>query len=178
MPTVFTHPIVPLALTLGLGQNFISRRLLFAGMVASVLPDLDIVAFRIGLPYAAEFGHRGFSHSLVFALSGAVMGGLMFYLLDFTFQRSFLFLFAAIASHGILDACTNGGPGVAFFWPFSNERYFTPVPFIQVSPLGISRFLSLKGLEVLRSEVLWVWAPFMGSAAISAVSRRLALMRQ
>jgi inner membrane protein len=29
-----------------------------------------------------------------------------------------------MASHGVLDALTNGGHGIAFFSPFLNERYF------------------------------------------------------
>jgi inner membrane protein len=33
----------------------------------------------------------------------------------------------ATASHGILDAFTNGGLGVAFFAPFDKTRYFFPV---------------------------------------------------
>lgn len=174
MPTILTHPAVPLALALGLGRNTVSHRLLFAGIAASVLPDLDVIAFRIGVPYAAEFGHRGFSHSLTCALFVAVTGALLFRWLGTTFQRSFLFLFVAVASHSILDACTNGGLGIAFLWPWTHERYFAPVQFIQVSPLSISRFLSIKGVAVLQSEFLWVWFPFLGIAAAMAFSRRLA----
>jgi len=56
VPTLITHPAVPLALGLVLGREAIPARLLLAGVVASVLPDLDVVAFRLGVPYAAEFG--------------------------------------------------------------------------------------------------------------------------
>jgi inner membrane protein len=83
-----------------------------------------------------------------------------------------VFLFAAAASHGILDALTNGGMGVAFWWPWSGERYFFPEQMIEVSPLGIYRFLSLKGLSVLWSEVLWVWLPLFGCAALLSMFRR------
>lgn len=67
MPPVFTHPAVPLAIGVGLGRGAVSGRLLACGVIGSVLPDLDVLAFRFGIPYAAEFGHRGVSHSLALA---------------------------------------------------------------------------------------------------------------
>ena len=33
----------------------------------SVLPDVDFVAFMVGIPYPHPFGHRGMTHSLLFA---------------------------------------------------------------------------------------------------------------
>jgi inner membrane protein len=71
----------------------------------------------------------------------------------------FAFFFGATASHGVLDALTNGGLGVAFFAPFSNTRYFFPWQPIEVSPLGIEPFLSSRGVEVMVSEFKWVWIP-------------------
>jgi inner membrane protein len=172
LPTILTHPAVPLALAWGLGQNVISKRLLAAGIVASVVPDLDVLAFRLGIPYAAEFGHRGFSHSLLLALIVALVGASLARTLHSTFQRSFWFLFVAMASHGILDAFTNGGLGIAFLWPFSGERFFAPFHPIEVAPLGLSRFLSSRGVAVLWSEVLWVWLPLFGAAAVAVASRQ------
>jgi inner membrane protein len=63
------------------------------------------------------------------------------------------------ASHGVLDAFTNGGLGIAFLWPWSAHRYFFPIQMIEVSPLGLRPFLSAWGLNVLLSELLWVWIP-------------------
>jgi inner membrane protein len=171
MPTIITHPAVPIAMAIGLGRGIFSSRLLLAGVVASVLPDLDVIAFRIGVPYAANFGHRGFSHSLLFALLAAIAGACLCRFLFSTFLRSFLFIFIAIASHGVLDALTSGGLGIAFLWPWSAERFFSPVRVIEVAPLGIARFFSHKGSVVLWSEFLWVWLPFMGLAISVAISR-------
>lgn len=159
MPTVFTHPAVPLALGLGLGRGLISRRLLVGGVIGSVLPDLDVAAFRFGIPYAAEFGHRGFSHSLLFALLVALLGACFCRSLRTSFLRALLFLFAAGGSHGLLDAFTNGGLGIALFWPWSDERFFAPVRVIEVSPLSLGAFLSARGVVVLQSELIWVWLP-------------------
>ena len=172
LPTILTHPAVPLALAWGLGQDVISKRLLAVGVVAAVVPDLDVLAFRLGIPYAADFGHRGFSHSLLLALIVALVGASLARSLHSTFKRSFWFLFVAMASHGILDAFTNGGLGVALLWPFSVERFFAPFHPIEVAPLGLSRFLSLRGIAVLWSEVLWVWLPLFAVAAVAVASRQ------
>jgi inner membrane protein len=74
-------------------------------------------------------------------------------------MRLLLFLFLATASHGVLDAMTTGGLGVAFFAPFDAGRYFLPWRPIEVSPLGVGRFLGARGVRVLASEALWVWLP-------------------
>ncbi|HEY6094185.1 MAG TPA: metal-dependent hydrolase [Gallionellaceae bacterium] len=172
MPTILTHPAVPIALYMGLGQKKISKQLLIAGCIASVLPDLDVVAFSLGVPYAAEFGHRGFSHSLVFALLIAIAGALLASkLLESIPTRAFWFIFVAAASHGLLDAFTNGGLGIAFLWPLTDQRFFAPFHPIEVAPLGLSRFLSERGVTVLWSEVLWVWLPLLCMAAVFATAR-------
>ncbi len=173
MPTILTHPVVPLALAMGLGRKTVSKNLVAAGIVASVLPDLDVLAFHAGIPYAAEFGHRGFSHSLMFAFCLAAFCAAFAPVLQSGRWRSFWFVFLAAASHGILDAFTNGGLGIAFLWPFSAERFFAPFQPIEVAPLGLSRFLSARGLAVIRSELFWVWLPFFSTAALLLAWRRL-----
>ena len=159
MPTVLTHPALPLAIGLGLGRRIIPGRLLAAGVAASMLPDLDVLAFPLGVHYGSAFGHRGVTHSLAFAVAAALVAGGCHRALRTGFSRAFLFILASTASHGILDAFTNGGLGIAFLWPFSSERYFAPSRVIEVSPIGISPFLSARGLSVLESELVWVWLP-------------------
>jgi inner membrane protein len=166
MPSILSHPAVPLALALGLGRQVVSERLLLAGVAASVVPDLDVVAFRLGIPYADDLGHRGFTHSLPFAAFVALAAACAFRALRTTFTRAFWFVLVATASHGILDSFTNGGLGVAFFWPWSGERYFAPIRVIEVSPLSIQRFISEEGARVVLSELIWVWAPCALLAAL------------
>src|ERR1700691_3665511 len=119
MPTILTHAAVPLALGLGLGERSVPRRLLLAGVAASMLPDIDVIGLGLGLAYGSDFGHRGFTHSLCFALAVAAAGACVYRYLQSTAAKTFRFLFAATASHGILDSFTNGGRGVEFLWPFS-----------------------------------------------------------
>ncbi len=173
MPTILTHPAVPLAIGLGLGRHTISGRLLLTGVALSVLPDLDVLSFQFGIPYAAGLGHRGFSHSLLFAALVALLAALLLRRYHERFAPSLLFLLIAAVSHGVLDAFTNGGLGVAFLWPFSLERYFAPVHMIEVSPLSASRLFSPRGVTVLLSEFLWVWLPCIGLYAVLAAYRYL-----
>lgn len=163
MASLITHPIVPFSLGVALGRQNIPLRILFLGMLFSMLPDADVIAFRFGIPYEHMLGHRGASHSLLFA---AVIAGLTVMLPAFREMRLriFLFLFISAASHGALDALTTGGRGVGFFIPFDAERYFFPVRPIRVSPLTVKGFFTDRGLAILYSELIWVWLPCAAGA--------------
>ncbi|MEX5406149.1 metal-dependent hydrolase [Stenotrophomonas sp. WED208] len=67
MPSIITHAAVPLALWCAADRGRIPPRLLAAGVIAAMLPDADVLAFALQIPYADAFGHRGASHSLLFA---------------------------------------------------------------------------------------------------------------
>jgi inner membrane protein len=67
MPTIFAHALIPCSMKLGAGKK-LSTRLWLAGVFACVCPDFDVIAFRFGIAYADDFGHRGASHSIVFAI--------------------------------------------------------------------------------------------------------------
>lgn len=134
-------------------------------VVCSILPDADVIAFALGIPYSHFFGHRGFFHSPCFAI---IAGFLAAWIYRRTIRRgvgriwTLSFYFSSlIATHGLLDAMTNGGMGIALFIPFDSDRYFLPWTPIEVSPVGIAGFFSARGMTVLLSEFLWVWIPMM-----------------
>jgi inner membrane protein len=172
MPTVLSHPAVPLGIRLVFGADRISKRLLLAGALSSVVPDLDVLAFWYGIPHESEFGHRGFSHSLAFATVLALVSASAYGRLRTSFGKAFIFLLVATGSHGVLDAFTDGGIGIALFWPWSESRYFSPFRPIRVAPIGISNFFFHGGMYVLLSELLWVWLPCILIGAVFATSRR------
>jgi inner membrane protein len=133
-----------------------------AAAIAAALPDVDVLAFTFGIPYSDMFGHRGITHSLCFAaLAALVIVKLTFGSTAWQRHRfaMVIFFFVAIASHGMLDAMTSGGLGIAFFAPFSGRRYFFPWRPILVSPIGLQRFFSPRGMAVVASEIVWVWVP-------------------
>ncbi len=178
MPTILSHAIV--AAAAAQCWRRVPARFWFWTIVCPMLPDVDVVGFAFGIRYDDMFGHRGFTHSLFFAAATGLVaaiavarespervaveiGG---------WQPGVIALWAWFTSltltHGLLDALTNGGRGIAFFSPLSNERYFFPWRPIQVSPIGAG-FFSARGLRVLVSESIWIWLP----SAIMAISARL-----
>jgi inner membrane protein len=160
MATVFSHPAVALGLIPWFRDVRSSKLVVLTGVVLSILPDIDVLAFRIGIPYAHTFGHRGFTHSLFFAaLVSAVCAWIISRYLTKRMFSIWVFLFVCMASHGFIDAFTNGGYGIALLSPFSNERYFFPVQPLEVSTLSIRRFFQGQGIGVLISELQWVWLP-------------------
>ena len=172
MPTILTHPAIPLAIGLGLGSKVVPARLLVAGIVASIIPDVDVIAFRLDVPYDSAYGHRGFTHSVMFAFTLGLIGAYFSRALRVSVFAAFIFIFAAAVSHGVLDSFTNGGHGIAFLWPWSTERFFAPFEFIEVSPIGLSRFFSARGVAVLRSELVYVWLPCALPVLVVLLARR------
>lgn len=122
-----------------------------------LLPDADVVGMALGVPYASPFGHRGFTHSVVFALGASLVA----WAITRSWRRALLVLLA-VGSHGPLDTLTDGGLGAALLWPFSPHRFFAPWRPIPVAPLGRG-FFSTDGLacvffETLWFAPLWLWA--------------------
>ncbi len=129
-------------------------------MILTIFPDIDVIGFKMGIPYQHMLGHRGITHSIPFAI---LISGIISLFFCRTFNEKifpiWIYLFICTASHGIFDAFTDGGLGIAFFAPFSNERYFFPIRPIEVSSLTISHFFSEHGISVLKSEFLFLWIP-------------------
>jgi inner membrane protein len=162
MASVFAHAISAVAIGNSFNGRIISRKFLLLGIACSILPDFDVVGHKLGIPYEHFLGHRGFTHSLFFALITGLIISLIFFKKTFKSSEGIyyaLFFTLATASHGVLDALTNGGLGIAFFSPFDNYRYFFPWRPIEVSPMGIRSFFGEWGLRVILSEILWIGLP-------------------
>jgi inner membrane protein len=123
----------------------------------SLLPDADVVGLAFGVSYGAPWGHRGATHSFAFALLLAALVGLVAHRLRKPPLENALLAALVLASHGLLDAATDGGRGCALFWPFSDSRHFAPYRPLPVAPIGIA-FLSLRGLRVALTELV-IFAP-------------------
>ncbi len=105
-----------------------------------MLPDIDAIGHWLGVPYGHPFGHRGFTHSIAF---GVLLGlGAIPFAARLAAASHIVFFLVALSaiSHGVLDAMTNGGLGVAFLWPFSDDRFFLPWRPLYVSPMEIEGF--------------------------------------
>ena len=174
MPTIFTHAVVPLALAAAAGRGVISPRLALAGAVFAVLPDADVIGFKFGIDYADEWGHRGATHSLVFA--GLCAGALALVWKEARSLVGFAFLALSMMSHGLLDTLTDGGLGAALWWPFDNARIFASDTPVRVSPIGAG-FFSSRGIETLMSELRWIWLPCLALAGAGWLARHAARSR-
>lgn len=178
MPTAISHPAVALGILPCFRAIWRYPVLIVVAIFLSIAPDLDIIGFRLGIPYDHLLGHRGLSHSLPFALVVSLVLAWMFARrYPLSSYRLAGFFFISMASHGVLDALTSGGLGVAFFAPFSEIRYFFEIRPIAIAPLSVERFFSARGLVVLVSEIKWVWLPMFGVAIVALVVRFLLARR-
>lgn len=156
MASIFGHGLVAYT-TSKLIDSSSNKLLLFLAIGSAIIPDFDVLAFKFGIDYSHPFGHRGFTHSILFAVLWSV-------LLSFLFGKNRKLIFVAVLflstiSHGILDAMTSGGKGIGFFIPFDNSRYFFPFRGIKVSPIGIEKFFSEWGINVILSELKYLGIP-------------------
>jgi len=179
MATAFAHGVAAVALGSVYAASSVSgasmpARFWALSIACSALPDLDVVGLGLGIPYGSVWGHRGITHSLFFAAWLSVAVVILGFPNTARFSQTWWMLagyfFIVTASHGLLDAMTNGGLGVAFFAPFDTGRYFLPWRPIEVSPIGIAAFFTSRGLEVLKNEFAWIWIP---SLAIICALRML-----
>jgi len=164
LPTIITHSAVAVCAGSVFSSGKIPLKFWILSIICSVLPDADVIGYLyFYVPYDDFFGHRGFFHSPFFAALLSILTVSLFFRNEKTFTikwwKFVFYFFILTASHGLFDALTNGGRGIALLSPFSNNRYFLPWTPIEVSPLGIKAFLSQRGLIVLKSEILWIWIP-------------------
>ncbi|HEY5725291.1 MAG TPA: metal-dependent hydrolase [Methylomirabilota bacterium] len=170
MPTIMTHAVVAWGLgrVLTRFRRLPARLWVLAGVLA-MLPDLDVAARLLGIPAGSPWAHRGITHSLTAALLvSLVVAALACRGTGLPLLAGWGILALAMASHGVLDALTDGGSGVAFLAPFDDTRYFFPWRPIRVSPFW-GGFFTPRGLETVTSEALWVWVPL----AVLVMSARL-----
>jgi inner membrane protein len=125
--------------------------------VVSLLPDIDVIGFSLGVHYGDPWGHRGATHSLMFAVAIAGALGLAARALKRPPLRTWAIATGVLVSHGLLDTLTTGGLGSALLWPFDLTRYFAPWRPIPVAPIGLS-FFSVSGCFVATTEIV-LFAP-------------------
>lgn len=168
MASLISHPAAPLAMMIARGEK-LTGKLSVLCILLACLPDADVIGFKFGVPYHSQWGHRGFTHSFAFALFTGFTSTFFF-----REKKKSVFFLATLStfSHPLADMLTNGGLGVALWWPFDTGRYFFPWRPIEVSPIGIGNFIGWRGVQVLLSEFLVMWLPLVGSAFLIKRIRR------
>ena len=125
---------------------------LFGGL--GLLPDADALLVAAGSEYEGQFGHRGFSHSLLFAVTAAAI--VYFIARRWGNRPGFtaLLAFLAVGSHGLMDSMTYRTRGIPFFWPLSDHRFQLPWRPIPPAPFG-EHFFSQRGVDVMGIEMVY-----------------------
>lgn len=175
MPTIFTHALLPLVGAAAVPPLSLPKRLIVTGMVFAMLPDADVITARtFDIPHTDDLGHRGVTHTLLFAL--LLAGTTMLFADFFRARRSTVLLFLALAtlSHPLADMLTQGGKGIMILWPIEDARFKFLAHPIQASPVGFKAFDTGVIWSVLWSEIRWLLLP----AVFVAFLARLATKRQ
>ncbi|HEX2492954.1 MAG TPA: metal-dependent hydrolase, partial [Steroidobacter sp.] len=90
-----------------------------AGAALSLTPDLDFM-FLWWLDLGRDW-HRGFTHSILFALGASAV---LYLVRSRRGMREGVAMMLALLSHCVLDFLTSTrSAGVALLWPFSSERH-------------------------------------------------------
>lgn len=170
MPSLITHAMIGTMSAKAVSGGEISPKFWALSVLCAVIPDADVIAFSFGIPYGHFFGHRGFFHSICFGLILGLLVVTLFFRAETWATRHWwllvMYFSLLTASHGILDAFTNGGLGIALLSPFDTSRYFFPVTPIQVAPISVRAFMSSWGVRVMVSEFVWVWVPTLVMFAV------------
>ena len=165
-----THVVLGACIGEAMLGRKIGRKAMAWGAMAQSLPDIDFVAgFWMDLP-SELLAHRGFTHSILFAVLATVTLSLAADRIhrphDISFRRFNGFFAVEILTHLLLDACNNYGVG--WFEPFSDFRVsfnsvYVADPFFSVVP-GVC-FLVLAAVKGMphakrrRWAMAGLWAP-------------------
>ncbi len=123
-----------------LGKKVGNKAMLY-GAIAGTIPDLDVLArFFVDTITATEW-HRGFSHSVFFAIVAAPVFGWLISKVErkseATFRDWSWLMFWGLFTHPVLDAFTTWG--TQLFWPFETRLAFQNI--FVIDPLYTLPFL-------------------------------------
>lgn len=177
-----THALTGATLASLAAAPQLGRRALALGAAAGLLPDLDVLIRSNADPLLAIEHHRGFTHSLVFAIVGGLVVALPFSRRGY--RPAAIAAMLAWLSHALLDAATTYG--TRLFWPFSRYRVGLDVIsvidpcFTLIVLIGaVAAFARRKRVAAIAmiAAVAWLALGFVQRERASAAQTRLAAAR-
>ena len=172
MPSFFGHAVAGIALGAAFADEKTPARTWVLGTFCALAPDLDWFTAFLRLHPGNFLAHRGITHSLLAAVLLAATALWLGVRREERTRRIGVYLLLASLSHGLLDACTSGRIGVAFFYPFSTSRWGCYwQPFLD-APLPFWSGLRMPFLGALLSEMFWIGLPAFLLIAGIRVARR------
>lgn len=161
MPTSLSHAAAGLAIASVLKPAKATSRYWMLAAACAAIPDIDALSLPLRLPPNDLLGHRGITHSVLFAVGlSAVVTALWFprERVGDDRWRIWLAMCLATMSHGLLDALSSYGHGVALLAPMWNQHLcFSSRPLGNIG-VGHRGVLSLS-LRVAANEAIWIWMP-------------------
>ena len=145
--------ITQAALGAAIGHSLISEKIgkkgALLGAIVATVPDLDVILYLFYDKLEMLSIHRGFSHSLVFSLLGALLIAVLLnrikWFRNVKFKILLLFSWLCLFTHMLLDTFT--AYGTQLYLPISNKRIgfdsINVVDPLYTIPLLIGLFLSL-----------------------------------
>lgn len=152
----YLHFAPAVALAVAIGPRTVGWRLTLAGAACAVLPDADFALYLLRIDtYSGTYGHRGFSHSIGFALLVGLLGALLAPAAGR--RRAFVGAFLALCtlSHPLIDSLFDRGICNAWLWPLDGARHC--LPWRPIPQQGVPLF----GMGRLGHELLWVGLPLL-----------------
>lgn len=107
----------------------IGNRAILYGAIAGTIPDLDILSMFFTDPITAVEVHRGFTHSILFAIFGGALFGYFLYHIEkknkVTYEEGFWLFFWGFFTHALLDMFTTWG--TRLLWPLDYSLAFKSI---------------------------------------------------
>lgn len=185
-----THIVIGAAVGQATLGKRLGRKALFWGALAATIPDFDVVVGPFVDPTREIFIHRGFSHSIVFAMLAAPLVGWLAMRVHSKYRiphyQWFGLVLLCLLSHITLDVFNTYGTGVLY--PISQHRFafdsmaivdiFLVLPLIAALAFLIAKWSSHR----LRQWVAWgaigFTALYLGYSAINKLSVEQEVERQ
>lgn len=147
MPLPVAHGLLGASFIAALHPQPIKRAFAVPLLVAAIVSNAPDFDFLLVFALHSKSWHRGFTHSIVFAIIVYLLSSLV---LGKRRLQEALAYGLTFGSHGILDYLTSKeGTGVELLWPFSDEklilgwRGLSEVP-SRLPPSGIIKALALE----------------------------------
>lgn len=132
-----------------LGKKVGNKAMLY-GAIAGTIPDLDVYIGKLFDTVTALEVHRGFTHSIVFAL---IFGGLFGWLISLYEKQASCWqwsklMFLGFLTHALLDVHTTWG--TQLFWPFDVRLAFKSI--FVIDPLYTLPFMIFLIMAMLKPK--------------------------
>ena len=156
-----TQIVLGAAVAEAVGGKKLGNKAPLWGAIAGTIPDLDVFMRFFYHPIDAALVHRGFSHSILFAVLGSPIFAYIvhrIYKQKFPYKTWLWLFFLGIITHPMLDMFTNYG--TQFLWPLDYRITFNTVFVVDplyTLPFGLCVLIILffKSTNKWRSRINW-----------------------